>query len=303
MNITKWNGRMIETPGLYRMPLEKYHTQCCIGPSVSSSGLRTIENDCPAEYWAFSSMNPYAYEKKKSHALNFGSAAHCLILGDESFDERYALRPSKWSDWRKKEAQEWRAEQEAAGLIVVTPEDLDHIAKMAKVLAKHPLNAAGLFDGEAEVSMIWQDVTGIWLKARPDILPPSGDVADFKTCASAEPRDCLRDVTKMGYHMQMALCMEGMRQFGMDPQAALLLFVQKTPPYYCTPIEIDEDALYWAAALNRRAIDTFARCYETGEWPDYTNGDIKTYSIPEYVHQLLSEQQAAGELPNLEDGN
>jgi hypothetical protein len=43
-------GTLISEPGIYAMALEEYHSQCCVGPSVSSSGLRKIfdPNSSPA---------------------------------------------------------------------------------------------------------------------------------------------------------------------------------------------------------------------------------------------------------------
>ena len=51
-------GEKVTEPGIYDMPINWYHDDCCDGPSVSSSGLRTIELESPEHYWAHHPANP-----------------------------------------------------------------------------------------------------------------------------------------------------------------------------------------------------------------------------------------------------
>ncbi len=104
----------ISTPGIYDIPMDTYHGDCCVGPSVSSSGLRKIHFHCPAEYWAFSPYNKHAFPEPDGETLAFGRAAHCLLLGDEDFKARYAVKPKKidgeaWNGNRKI-CREWIAD-------------------------------------------------------------------------------------------------------------------------------------------------------------------------------------------------
>lgn len=297
--ITVPDGETVPGPGAYRMSLDWYHGQkVCPGPSISSSGLRTIELQSPHMFWAFSHLNPKRFIKEPTAALDFGKAAHALLLGDEVFEESYRVRPDTFDSYRSKAAQEWRDIQVAAGRTCIIPDEYAHIANMAEALHQHGLPDV-IFGGEPEVSLIWQDKTGVWVKARPDALPETGDLGDLKTTADASRRACEREIEKRGYDMQMALGIEGMeRVLGRRPPATVLIFVQKTPPYTVTAIPISEDALYWARCRNRRAINTFAECLESGVWPS-DGDDMGEYQVPAWLAQRLSDEQSDGRLPNL----
>lgn len=295
------DGVKIREPGAYRMSMDHYHSQkCCIGPSVSSSGLRTIELQSPHEFWSFSDLNPDRFWKEdESDALRFGRAAHALLLGDEVFSENYAVRPDDFKDYKTKAAREWRDRVIANNKSPITLAELEHIVAMSKSLA-----AAGvkdtMMDGTPEASLIWQDKTGVWLKSRMDMLPNSGDMADLKTTTDASRRACEQTITKYGYEMQVALGHMGMEAvLGRRPPGSFLIFVKKTPPYTVNIVPISEDAIYWGKAQIRRAIDTFAKCLETGDWPT-DNPGFAEYELPPWKHDMLSNQQSDGRLPNID---
>ena len=169
----KWNGEQIASPGMYEgIPMEAYHGNLCVGPSLSSGGMRTMWDRSPAHYFVGSYLNPDRVNEDNP-AFAFGRAAHKLLIeGKDGFETEYAVRPEEFKDWRGKAAQEWRDAQIEAGLTVLTQEDLFNIAGMAKALHAHPMVKHGILDGLIERSCVWQDErTGMWLKARPDAIP------------------------------------------------------------------------------------------------------------------------------------
>jgi hypothetical protein len=309
---------VVREDGAYRIPIEDYHRQAiCPGKSVSSSGLRTIELQSPADFYAFSELNPEREEKPETDALTFGRAAHALLLGDEIFEDGFAVVPEgapprplksqinarlaggKLTSSADERFSFWDPFDEAArGKTVVREADMRTIGKMSAALAVHPL-VGPLFIGEPEVSLIWQDwKTGVWLKSRPDMLPAMGDIrADLKTTNDASLRAVMRDISKRGYHMQAALADIGC-EVCLDRQIAtdVLVFIQKTAPYHVTPVEIKPNAIHWAKVRLRRAIDTFAACVEANVWPGYTDG-VPQYDIPSWEEEMLAAEQVAGTLP------
>lgn len=297
------DGETITDGGAFRCSMSHYHSQAiCPGPSISSTGIRTVENVSDWAFWASWEGNPEAYPEEPKDAFDFGAAAHALILGDEVFEDGYAVLP--FDSRRTKAAQEWEAGQRAAGKRVITQSDLASIGEAAKNLRRHPLIQAGIFDGEPEVSLIWQDeITGLWIKARPDALQLNGQVvADLKTCASASIIDCHRSITKRAYHQQLALCIEGIeRVFGVTATDAVLVFAEKTAPYHVQPIFLDEDCLYWARMQNRRGIDRIASILKEPPLPVYEADEAKSrYSMPPSLREKLAQQQIDGTLPNIE---
>lgn len=290
------NGPITED-GQYDMPLEQYHTQCCDGPSISSSGLRTIYTKSANDFWAFSDLNVNRFKKPYVEAFNFGKAAHALLLGDEDWEGNYVIRPNEWHDWKSGESREWRDQMVEAGMTVVTPEDLEHISYMAEALNKHPL-VGPLFDGEAEQSLIWKDKTGVWLKSRIDMLPVTDDQADLKTTMDASKRAVFRDIRKHEYAMQIALSDVGSQVvLGKQFLSSVLVFIQKTPPYHISPVEISRANIEYGKLKLRKAINTFADCLETGDWPGPVEG-IPVYEISDREEEEIIAAQEAGELPN-----
>jgi hypothetical protein len=267
-------GETVTEPGLYRTPLEYYHTQLCDSPSISSSGLREVLK-CPQYFWRFSNLNPEAYSRATSSAMTFGSAAHALILGDEVFEDRFVISP--YDSFRTKEAREWKALMLESGKEVMTEKDMITIAEMSKHLAREPIIKAGLLDGQTEVSMIWQDrETGIWLKARPDLLPASGFLSDLKTTTKAEPMACFYKTDEMRYDLQMALGAMGLRELlGLETSGCALLYVENKEPFMSYVQEIPIEDLALAEIEVRSAIDTFAVCLQTNDWPSYPEGTYK----------------------------
>jgi PDDEXK-like domain of unknown function (DUF3799) len=292
----------VSAPGVYDLPIEIYHGDCCIGPSISSSGLRTIEAVSPLHYWWSSPLNPKGEKREASKALDFGRATHCLLLGDPVFRSRFAVRPDEWADWRASAAKQWKEGKEAEGLTVVTPDDVETIKRMAESLDDDPL-ARGLIlqgHGAVEKSLIWQDAeTGMWLKSRPDILLTGGNAAmtvDLKTTADASDRALERTMAEYGYHMQGALAGEAMRRvLNADPgnDGTVLIFVEKTAPYAVNVKVIDAEALDFGMRLCRRALRTFAEGIKTGVWRGY-RGNGSSLSLPAWITKQLREEDEAG---------
>ena len=316
----------ITEPGAYKMPMALYHSQrVCPGVSVSSTGIRKAALQSPLSFWKTSDLNPDRYPpKEESDALILGKAAHCLILGDEVFAENFAYVPEDaprrptatqvaafekngfWSDAAKDGAEWWgRFDAEAAGRSLLTAEQVTKIGYMAENLAALPEAREALIGDLTEISMIWQDeITGLWVKSRPDCIPSNGlDFGDLKTFSpkgSDLMLSAMRAVTDHGYHVQMAMAVEGAeRVFSTSATRCALIFIQTTEPYEPVPLMLDEDAIHWGRVLFRDGLDKIAHGLKTGEWPGRAKGFVN-YSIPPSLLHRFGEMQIAGDLPMIE---
>ncbi len=301
MNIIKHVSGKIDTPGIYDLDIDLYHSDICSGPSISSSGLRTIQRKSLLHYWAFSYLNPDRIEEEAKDCYTFGQAAHHLLLGEKNFREKFTIRPEEiggkaWQGNRT-ECKAWVAEQK---LPILTMDDLAQIRGMAKSLASHPLIMAGLLNGEPERSLIWKDAeTGIWLKSRPDTLPTHADlIVDLKTTADASAHAVRRTIFDFGYEMQMALVGMGM-QAVMDrtpgPEDFVLVFIEKRPPFAINVKVLDQSAITWGTKQIRAALRKFADCWEKKEFPGYSD-DGTTATLPRYAEESLKIAVSHGEL-------
>lgn len=264
-------GSKIAEPGVYDMSMADYHGQPCDGPSISSSGLRTIWSASPAHYWLESSLNPHRIDQGERPHFSLGRAAHHLLfLGRAGFDAEFVVRPDKWKDWRTNDAKEWRAEMLAAGLTIITDAELEHITGMARSLAEHPMVKAGILDGAVERSLIFKDPdTGAWLKSRPDNIPTSdSDVADLKTTVSVQTDALRRTIADYHYPMQGALVGMAFREvLKREMQTFTLVFVEKTPPYCVRVITLRPSDLERGEMQVRASARMFADCCARGQWP------------------------------------
>jgi hypothetical protein len=272
MTPIKYSGQKITRDGLYvDMPMDDYHGQPCAGPSISSSGLRTIWAQSPAHYYVTSSLNPDRKEQDQKAHFNIGRAAHHLLLqGQDGFLEQYAIRPDKWSDFRTKDAKSWRDEMITAGFTILKEEDLYNISGMAKSLARNPLVKAGILDGDVERSLIFKDPeTGVWLKSRPDCIPnASGDVADLKTTNSVKTEALQRTLEDYDYAMQGALgAMAFDKIMPMALESFTLVFVEKAAPWCVRVVTLTPEDMLRGAMQVAAATRIFAACVEANEWP------------------------------------
>lgn len=322
---TLTDTQKVTEPGAYRMSMNLYHSQCCPGPSISSTGIRKIALQSPHAFWKTSDLNPNRYpEKEPGDALILGRAAHALILGDEVFDDHFCFVPAdapprptatqikafertgEWSDSAAPRATFWEEfDAKSKGRMELTAAQVEKIKYMAENLSASPDAVEMLTSDLTEISMIWQDEqTGIWVKSRPDCLPSNGfDFADLKTFSPKSSDLVLsaqRATTEHGYAIQMALAIEAAEKvLGTTAQRCALVFVQTTEPYEVVPIEIDEETLYWSRVLIRDGLNKMAHGLKTGEWPGVAKGIVK-YAYPPSMLHRFGEMQLNGELPSLE---
>lgn len=294
---------LITEAGIYDLPMVRYHSDCCAGPSISSSGLRTIWSQSPAHYHYDSPYNPNRPEPKDRPHFSIGRAAHHLLyLGRAGFDAEFAVRPKEWSDWRTAASREWKAEQIKAGLTIITDGELEAITGMARSLGAHPLvrpgkGQSGILDGAVERSLIWQDgPTGVWLKSRPDNIPAgSGLFADLKTTESVSDESLARSLASFGYHMQAALvAMASEAVLGLPADAFTFAFVwvEKAPPFCVRVTVLTGEDLERGRMQLRRSIDQFAACVESGVWPGPggTRRDAEYLQLPAWAAKRIDQQ-------------
>jgi hypothetical protein len=284
-------GGKITERGVYRsIPIDTYHrdTELFDGFSISSSGLRQVL-DRPSLYWGFSPYNPQPFEQEDKKPLEFGKAAHMLVLGEEGFASRYVLRPAKAPGdpegraWNANNnfCKAWLKEQDKAGRIVITDTEIQHIRFMRDSLQRHDAIKAQILNGRIERS-IFNKHGSIWLKSRPDVFPvDSGDFVDLKTAASVDDDSLSKAIFNHGYHVQAGLLRMIVREvLGADAFTSFtFVFVEKLPPYDVRVKELKGEDIDLGEMQARRAIATVEQCLKRGEWPGYDgfDGDMVRY--------------------------
>ncbi len=286
----------ITEPGVIPdMPEDVYHADPVEGGSLSHTGAVWML-DTPAR---FRHNIEHRVDKK---AFDVGHAVHGLVLGTGSpvveIPEHLLATNGAASTAA---AKAFIAKARLDGQVPLKADELAPIRAMAEAVLSHRI-ARSVFEreGVAEASAFAQDpVTGVWLRVRPDFLENQRGgrtlLADLKTARSASPRAFGRSAGDFGYHQQDDMYSTVVRLARGDHDTAFVfVVVEVDPPHLVNVMELDAAAKRIGAERNRRAIDLFARCKATGEWPGYRE-EVALVALPkwaEYEHEDLMEMSA-----------
>lgn len=272
-------------PGLIAgMSDTDYHAD----PALSSSQARRLLEVAPAQ-WLWEQENPRPISAALQGIYELGKAVHTWTLGEGATPVEVTA-----DAWTTKAAKDARALARAAGDIPLLTADYRAAAECARNLRAHPAIAKALRHGEPELSGWCQDpVTGVWLRFRPDCMYTAPDgrvvVIDVKTSESADPRHFADSVRKYGYAAQEAFYRDCLAELDIDC-AFVFAVVSKTAPYLTSVIELDAAAVEYGRRRNRRAIDIYAECLESGVWPGYDTG-IHHIDLPTWVYRQEEKEE------------
>lgn len=296
----------IDQPGVYDLPPEVYHGDPVAGGSLTATGARKLlPPSCPAKYKAWVDG-----DNKHSAALDLGGAAHATLLGVGDPIVRVDA-----ANWRTKAARAERDEAYAAGAVPLLAADHELVEAMARALRKHPV--AGTLirpdTGKAEQTLVWQDgVAGVWRRALLDWLSdptprPNGQpgtrliISDYKTTHSADPEHLAKALYDFGYYQQADWYIAGAEALNLADEIRFLMICQeKEPPYLVTVAEPDYLSLQRGRMRNRKALDLYRQCRNTGIWPAYAD-DVIPLSLPTWADRQLDAAFDRGDYDTRED--
>jgi hypothetical protein len=282
---------MIAKPGFYSsIPEAEYHGDPCQTPSLSASVAKILYNETPGHaWWAHPRLNrSKALEVEQSTKAQInGTVLHRLILG-----QGRPIKVLSFKDYRTNDAKAARDKALAADEVPILEHDME-VAEEVAAAAKRQIartDMAEVFaDGEAEVTMAWQEDNGIWCRSRLDWLPDSARdgghviIPDLKTTGqSAHPAEWQRTMFDFGGDIQAAFYERGLRKLvpGIRSVDFRFVVIEQTPPYALSLCRVGSEALEQA----RDAVDLTIRSWgellkrgtELEQWPFY---DTETVSI------------------------
>lgn len=247
--------------------------------SLSSSGARTLLWSSPRKFHEEQQSPPVT-----TPTFDLGHALHTLALGK---GPEIVVVDAK--SWQAGAAAEARKHAHAAGNTPILTKEYETAKTMARNIREHPI-AGKLLDPDncdAEVSGWWTDpLTGIRLRWRPDGIHHGKSrkiLVDVKSSKDASPAGFPKSIAEYHYHQQQAWYIDGAIANGLDPNPLFVFIaVDKSAPYdvavhECEPADVDR-----GRALNRKAIDIYAECRATNEWPGYP-AVIHTAEFPSYA--------------------
>ena len=164
----------ITKPGIYDgISNSDYHAN----PALGSTSLKTLATRTPAHYqWDQA-------HRKTSDAFTLGTAAHSLILEDDTS----GIEVVAADNWLSKAAKEAKAAALAEGKQPLLVKEMSQVVAMRDAVMAHPLARAAFTGHKAEQSVFWEE-DGLMLKCRPDAWQP-GVLVDLKTTRDANPNE------------------------------------------------------------------------------------------------------------------
>lgn len=277
-------------PGIYHnVPFEEYQRWNAINASMIDWGLISMEH-----------MKAYADDllKKKSRALDFGSAIHCRLLEPKLFKKKYLIAEpceailksgkNKGSACGNSSSfQEngmWlcgthASDQATPNEHCLTSYEFQAVeAIWAKVLT-HPavniLRSKGGF--ESSCVFHWN---GIRCKFRTDkIVFKTGDIGwwilDVKKVASGRVTDyhCQKSIGEYNYDMRAAWYVDGLRRITGDQDVNFLwVFVEDSFPHSINVIRADDDesdstsTIATGRKMYETTVSEYLKCLESGKF-------------------------------------
>ncbi|MCI7457614.1 PD-(D/E)XK nuclease-like domain-containing protein [Actinomyces urogenitalis] len=203
--------------------------------------------------------------------FDLGHVAHALVLG-VGLD----LYVHDFDSLRTKAAREAIAEARAAGMVPVSRAEHAQMTALADAVLTHPVAGRLLSIGKPEQSCYAVDeATGTWMRGRLDWLTVRKGqpvIVDLKTTTSAAPADFRRSVRAWGYDLQREWYRCIYESVTGEEADFIHVVVEKTEPYLVSVIRLGEEHVERGRRKMRRALDTYAGCLASGQWPGYTTG-------------------------------
>jgi hypothetical protein len=250
------------------MPEAIYHAN----QSLSSTGARRLlESPAKFDYWR-------THQQPGKQAYDLGTAAHTKILGVGSgviaYPDEHITASGSVST--KAATVAWAEEQRANGLTPIAPAQARRVDGMAEAVLSHETAGPRLEQsGSAEASVFATDKTSaVEMRARFDFLPDlpgnSPVAVDLKTSSKPASVDGFtRSVAAYGYDVQEQWYLHALEQAGHERIPFVFVVVETEAPHLVGAHQLDIEWQLMGAAKVRRALDTYARCLDTGIWPGY----------------------------------
>lgn len=285
--------------GLCAMPAAQYHTDPCEAPSLSSSIAYQLVAKSPAHAW-LAHPRLGAKPSPSTPAQDEGSLFHELILrGPDEAMQRLVIVSA--DNWRTKAAQEKRDAAREQGKLALLEHDFEQALRSSIEILARFRELGVVLSGLSEVAAFWEehasDGTLVQCRGMFDhVLRAEGVIYDLKKSRTAHPKAIRKHVEGYGYHIQATAYRRALEQI--EPGLAgrvrfQWLFIEAQPPYGVTLAEPAGSMRALGDAYWSQAVDTWANCLATNEWPAYSREVQRIEASPWALEGAFDEEGAA----------
>jgi hypothetical protein len=277
--------------GVYVIDAEQYHRDEIPGvdvPCLSASIAKVLHEQSPRHAYARHPKLGGRF-RPASEAMDEGTALHTMLLGSGR-----EVFPVQFDDYRTKAAKEQRDTARAEGKIPLRAKDFDRLVRVAHELRDGFRDAGISLEGDVEQTMIWveraDDGTEVQCKAMLDLVDwTTGRILDLKKTENAHPDAIARHVDDYGYAIQEAAYRSGFGEVRpvLRGREDFSFAFYELDPVIVTEARLDGTYLHIGEQRWRRAVNTWARCLRTGNWPGYP---ARPVSPPPWVARREEER-------------
>jgi len=233
--------------------------------------------------WDFN-QSPYRWynksrEKESTPAMRTGVLYHTACLEPHKLETEYIVSP--YSDFRTKEAREWR--DSMTGIQVITADEYIRAESAGYAFRKNPA-IEHLPDYQTEVA-VFAEVFGTPCKCMIDLVPSEGSsLIDLKTTQSIESLDQLTSlVINRGYHWQASLyCDLWEIATGEKRNEFIIVFMAVDRPFEMATVLLDEDFIKLGREGYMQALAKWNQCVQNKHFPPAIDG-LQTLSPPKWA--------------------
>ena len=233
--------------------------------------------------WDFNA-SPYRWynksrDKESTAAMRTGTLYHTACLEPHKLEEQYIISP--YSDFRTKEAREWR--DSMTGMQVITADEYIRAESAGYAFRKNPA-IEHLPDYQTEVAVL-AEVFGTPCKCMIDLVPSEGlSLMDLKTTQSIESLDQLTSlIINRGYHWQSAMYLDLWNlASGENRNEFIIVFMAVDRPFEMATVLLDEDFIKLGREGYMQALAKWNQCVQTKHFPPAIDG-LQTLSPPKWA--------------------
>ena len=226
-------------------------------------------------------------EQKTTDAMNFGTAAHYMLVeGEQIYNQEVAVLMG--SPYTKAYKENKADMLERYDCVIKEIEDTHIKGMKANIIdeADMYLQAEGKLP---EASFFWYE-DKILCKCRPDLICPPfkglhkpGEiyVVDYKTTKSCDPKEFADSVKYWGYDMQAAWYRRGMEKAGYSVKEFAFVAQEKVPPYASKVFVITDEQMDKAWDKMQVFLDAYNKYLDDGKTTIYNSDNIVTLDLEE----------------------
>lgn len=237
--------------------------------------------------WDFH-KSPYKWihggNKEVSKAMELGTLIHHAVLEPEKpLQELAAVSP--YTDFRTKEAREWRDSQREAGKIIATIEEIN-VAQACADTFHEEYAQHFQADHQTEVA-VFGTIGETAIKGMIDLVPSGLDcLVDLKTTATIDSLENIqRAIFNRGMHWQASLYLDLWNAATGEKRTRFVFcFIETEFPHETAWVDLSENSIDIGRAGYMNAVAKWQNCIASNTWPKAID-KITMIETPKYIQQ------------------